>query len=570
MQDVHRSFLAAGSELIEANTYGANRIKLTAHGLEDRLADIFTSGVRLAREVAGPDIFVSASIGPLGPGGQGLSLKEQAAAYAEPAALAAESGADLIFLETFHSLLDLVRAVESCRATCDLPLVASFSFHRGFIMGSNDFLVQPEDVVEALTRVGADVVGANCGDGPHTTLDVLEKITAATDKPVSAFPNVGGPALIEGRQMFLSSPEYMAEYSRRFVQKHARLIGGCCGVTPAQIKEVNTFLLSIQPRSVRVSLAEPEVVAAREPVPLRERSPWGARLGTDFMVSVELDPPHGLNPPTASIEAAKFLKDNGIDAVNIADGPRAMARMGPAAMAQLVRAEVDIETIVHYCCRDRNVLAMQMDLIGANALGQRNLMLITGDPPKMGNFPDATPVFDVDAIGLVKFVSMLNRGLDLAGRPAGDPTRFVLGVGCNPGAMDLEREVARFHQKIEAGAEYVFSQPVYDPERLDRFLALTADAPRIPFFVGILPLASLKNAEFLTREVPGMAVPTAVLSRLRDARTRADQREVGITVAAESLAHAVDHERVRGAYIFPPFGRYEPILRVLKESGARP
>ena len=323
---------------------------------------------------------------------------------------------------------------------------------------------------------------------------------------------------------------------------------------------------------MRVSLAEPEpeVVAAREPVPLRERSPWGARLGTDFMVSVELDPPHGLNPPTASIEAAKFLKDNGIDAVNIADGPRAMARMGPAAMAQLVRAEVDIETIVHYCCRDRNVLAMQMDLIGANALGQRNLMLITGDPPKMGNFPDATPVFDVDAIGLVKFVSMLNRGLDLAGRPAGDPTRFVLGVGCNPGAMDLEREVARFHQKIEAGAEYVFSQPVYDPERLDRFLALTADAPRIPFFVGILPLASLKNAEFLTREVPGMAVPTAVLSRLRDARTRADQREVGITVAAESLAHAVDHERVRGAYIFPPFGRYEPILRVLKESGARP
>jgi homocysteine S-methyltransferase len=292
-------------------------------------------------------------------------------------------------------------------------------------------------------------------------------------------------------------------------------------------------------------------------------------MGTGFLVSVELDPPSGLDAPDRSVEAARFLADHGIDAVNIADGPRAMARMGPVAMAQLVRAEVEIETIVHYCCRDRNVLAMQMDLIGANALGLRNLMLITGDPPKMGDFPDATAVFDVDSIGLVTFVSLLNRGLDLAGRPAGEPTRFVLGVGCNPGAVDLDREVARFGRKIEAGAEYVFSQPIYDADMLTRFLDATADFPRIPFFVGILPLASLRNAEFLTREVPGMGVPDAVMSRLREAKSKADQREVGIRVAAETLAEAAAHERVRGAYVFPPFGRYEPILRVLKDAGVR-
>ncbi len=572
VQEIHADFIKAGSELIESNTYGANRIKLKAHGLEDRLSDIVTTGVRLAREVAGEANYVAASIGALGPANKtaALSKEVQTAAYQEVAALAAEAGADVLFLETFHSVLDLVCAVEACRATCALPIVASFSFHRGFIMGNNDFLVQPEDVVEALTRVGADVVGANCGDGPHTTLDVIEKITAHTKTPVAACPNVGGPALIEGRQMFLSSPEYMAEYSRRFVQKHARLVGGCCGVTPAQIKEVRSYLMSIQPRRARIEIKSEGLPAERkQPLPIAERSPWGAKLGKDFLVSVELDPPHGLAAPTKSVEAARFLHDNGIDAVNIADGPRAMARMTPAAMAQLVRREVEIETIIHYCCRDRNVLAMQSDLIGANALGLHNLMLITGDPPKMGPFPEATAVFDVDAIGLVTFANMLNHGLDLSGTPAGEPTRFVLGVGCNPGAVDLDLEVARFGQKIEAGAEYVFSQPVYDPERLTRFLEATADFPRIPFFVGILPLASLKNAEFLTREVPGMEVPDAVMHRLRDASTREDQREVGIRVASESLAAAVDHERVRGAYIFPPFGRYEPILRVLKESGAR-
>jgi methionine synthase / methylenetetrahydrofolate reductase(NADPH) len=340
-------------------------------------------------------------------------------------------------------------------------------------------------------------------------------------------------------------------------------------VTPREIHEISSFLLSIQPRSSRIKVTEPVPTATRmAPMPIEQRSAWGAKIGKSFAVSVELDPPPGLDA-SKSVEAARFLRDHGIDAVNIADGPRAIARMGPMALAVQVKQATGMETIIHYCCRDRNVLAMQMDLIGANSLGLRNLMLITGDPPKMGNFPDATAVFDVDSVGLIRFARGLNEGMDLAGKPLGDQTGFVIGTGCNPGAVDLDHEAAKHARKIAAGAEFVFSQPVYDPRLLERFLEATASAPPVPFFVGILPLASLKNAEFLTREVPGMAVPEAVLKRLRDAKSRDDQREVGIRVATESLEAALASPRVKGAYIFPPFGRYEPILRVLKESGAR-
>jgi homocysteine S-methyltransferase len=572
---VHRDYLKAGSELIETNTYGANRVKLAAHGLEGRLKAILRAGVAIASEEAAGKAWVAGSMGPLGAGAKeaGLTEADQRQAYAEVAVALAEDGCHLLFLDTFTSIHDLHRAITACAQVCDLPIVASFSFHRGFIMGHTDFIVAPEDVAAMVVRAGAHVVGANCGDGPHSTLDVVQAFHASTELPVAAMPNVGGPALIEGRSVYLSSPEYMAEYSRRFVQHHARLIGGCCGVTPSQIHEISSFLLSIQPRRARVAVqqveppphAHPE---ALQPHPIEERSPWGAIIGKRFAVSVELDPPPGLDA-SESLDGARFLADHGIDAVNIADGPRAIARMSPTAMAVMVRQATGMETILHYCCRDRNILAMQMDLIGANALGLRNLMLITGDPPKMGNFPNATAVFDVDSIGLISFANMLNHGLDLSGRPLGRHTEFVIGTGCNPGALDLEREALRFGHKVEAGAEFVFSQPVYDPLLLERFLEATQDVTRIPFFVGILPLASLKNAEFLTKNVPGMEVPEPVMRRLRDCRTREEQREVGIRVASETLAAALAHERVQGTYIFPPFGRYEPILRVLKESGAR-
>ncbi len=573
VQAIHGDFIQAGSVLIESNTYGASRPKLAAHGLEGQLKDILAGGIRLARDVAGPKIWIGGSIGPLGPTAAetGMSVSEQDAAYREVAEALADAGADVLVLDTFTSMHDMQLAIRACKETSSLPVVANFSFHRGFVMNSHDFMVQPEDVAMMATAAGADVVGANCGDGPHTTLEVVEILKRSGELPVAAMPNVGGPALIEGRSVYLSSPEYMAEYSRRFVQTGASLIGGCCGVTPKQIREVRSFLASIQPRRITVDPKAPGVEAMVTPKPVAERSPWGAKLGNTFQVSVELDPPHGLDP-TRSLESARFLHDNGIDAVNIADGPRAMARMNPSSLAVLVKQAVGIETIIHYCCRDRNVLAMQMDLIGAHCLGLRNLMLITGDPPKMGNFPDATAVFDVDAIGLVDFARKLNHGLDLSGKPVGknEGTDFVIGVGCNPGALDVEHEVDRLRRKIEAGAEYVFSQPVYDVKRLERFLELSKDIPHIPFFVGILPLASLKNAEFLTREVPGMEVPEPILERLRAARSKDDQRAVGVRVATECLEAAAGYtERVRGTYIFPPFGKYEPIVQVLKDAGVR-
>ncbi|HZJ71003.1 MAG TPA: homocysteine S-methyltransferase family protein, partial [Planctomycetota bacterium] len=402
VRGVHRYYLKAGSELIETNTYGANRVKLAPHGLEGKLLEILRAGAALAREEAGRAAYVAGSLGPLGEGAKkmGLGEEEQQGAYAEVAAALAEAGVDLLFLDTFTSVHDLQRAILACRRATDLPVVASFSFHRGFIMGHTDFMVSPEDVAAVASRAGAHVVGANCGDGPHTTLDVVEALHAATPLPIAAMPNVGGPALIEGRHVYLSSPEYLAEYGRRFVQKHARLVGGCCGVTPSQIREISSFLLSIQPRSVRAAAggaareaaggaaatvpAEPrETPAEMTPLPLEHRSAWGARLGQEFLVSVELDPPPGLDA-AKTLDSARFLQDHGIDAVNIADGPRAIARMSPSALAVLVKQATGMETIIHYCCRDRNVLAMQMDLIGANALGLHNLMLITGDPPKMG------------------------------------------------------------------------------------------------------------------------------------------------------------------------------------------
>ncbi len=573
VQAIHGDFVQAGSVLVETNTYGASRPKLAAHGLEDSLEEILRSGVTLAREVGGPKIWVAGSIGPLGPAAKeaGLAEGEQDAAYREVVVTLADAGADLIFLDTFTSIHDMQRAIRAAKAASDLPVVASFSFHRGFVMNSHDFMVQPEDVSLVAETSGADVIGANCGDGPHTTLEVVEMLGKAGDLPVAAMPNVGGPALIEGRSVYLSSPEYMAEYSRRFVQKGARLIGGCCGVTPQQIREVRSFLSSIQPRRISVDVKLPQVEGSVDAKPVAERSAWGAKLDNTFQVSVELDPPRGLDP-ARSLESAKFLRDAGIDAVNIADGPRAMARMNPTSLAVLVKQATGMETIIHYCCRDRNVLAMQMDLIGAHCLGLRNLMLITGDPPKMGNFPDATAVFDVDAIGLVDFANKLNHGLDLSGKPVGkgEGTDFVIGVGCNPGALDVALEVDRLRRKIEAGAEFVFSQPVYDVARLEKFLDMSKGIPRIPFFVGILPLASLKNAEFLTREVPGMEVPKPILDRLRAAKSKDEQREVGIRVATECLEAAVAFEdRVRGTYIFPPFGKYEPIVQVLKDAGVR-
>ncbi|MEC8422706.1 MAG: bifunctional homocysteine S-methyltransferase/methylenetetrahydrofolate reductase, partial [Myxococcota bacterium] len=418
---------------------------------------------------------------------------------------------------------------------------------------------------------GVDVIGTNCSHGPRGIQRIVERMATATDMPLIAMPNAGMPQMVEGRTIYLAGPEYMAEYARRLAQVGAGVIGGCCGTTPAMVKQMGVFLRSISPSHrgpivpVESKTEDTPVPIGEDPVPAAERSEFARRLlSGKFCVSVELDPPKGVEAKRA-MEGAALLYRKGVDVVNIADGPRAVARMGPAALSQLVRQRVPpMETVVHYCCRDRNLLGMQMDLLGAHAMGLRNILAVTGDPPKMGTYPDATAVFDIDSIGLISFIQLLNRGLDFSGAPIGGRTALFVGAGCHPGAVDMDLEADRFLRKAAAGAEYFFSQPIFDSSLLHSFLDKTEAASDVPFLVGIMPLVSAKNAEFLHNEVPGMQVPAAVMKAIKAAPSREAQREVGMRVAREALLEVKAHPRVRGVYVYPPFGSYRAVLRVLE------
>jgi len=570
VREIHEQYAEAGAEILTTNTFGANPLHLAAYGLQERTEEINRRGVQLAKEVAGDSIYVAGSIGPLPESVvRGETPERMLDSFREQAEILIESGADLLLLETFPSLEQLETAYQGVlRLHPRIAVIPSLSVRA--LLEPN--AVSAAQLVRTVRGWGAVFLGLNCGGGPSEMLDVLPLVAGEANRElkISVMPNAGLPKNVEGRTLYLASPEYMAEYTRRFVQKGAAIVGGCCGTTPRMIKEMGSFLRSVQPgRSVSVQvLSEIEKEESLTPVPFEERSAFAKILGKKFAVSVELDPPKGVDA-SKSLQGAKFLYEHGIDAVNIADGPRATGRMSPTALALLVKRETPIETIIHVCCRDRNLLALQMDLISANTLGLRNVMLITGDPPKMGIYPDATAVFDLDAIGLVTCANLLNHGLDFARRPLKGQTAFVLGVGCNPGATDLDREVKRYGEKVNAGAEYVFSQPIYDPELLNTFLQRIRHVKPIPFFVGILPLASYKNAEFLHNEVPGMQIPGEIRERMRLAPTKESQQKEGIQIAAEALKEACRNPQVKGAYIFPPFGRYESILDVLEKSGVR-
>ena len=565
---IHADYVAAGADILTTNTYGAERIRLARHGLEGQVQELNAAAVRFAREAAGEDRFVAGSIGPLPlllRPAVPLSAGSAREAYREQATVLIEEGVDVVVLETFRQLAMLEEAVDAVRdVSGEIPIIASFAFkpQRHYFVGPS-----PEEVARKVATWQIDVLGTNCVNGPAAMLDFVERMSAAAGVPLAAQPNAGQPEMIDGRTLYLASPEYMAEYARRFVQNGVRVVGGCCGTTPEMIKEMRSFLASVEPsRSrVRVKPATGRQAKPIEPVPMEDRSRWGGRIGQEFCVSVELDAPRGLDP-SRPVEGARVLAEGGVQAINIADGPRATARMSAIALGLRVMETVDIDVIVHYCCRDRNLLGMQMDLLGAHALGVHNVLCVTGDPPKMGNYPDATGVFDLDSVELIRGVRNLNRGIDFGGDPIGDRTQFVIGCGCNPGFEPLDKEVDKFRRKLEAGAEFVFSQPLYDPALLEGFLKRIEAFPRIPFFVGILPLASFKNAEFLHNEVPGMQIPKATRARMEKAGGRAEQRAEGIAIAAEALRHAKSFEQVAGAYIFPPFGRYKAVLTVLDRA----
>jgi methionine synthase I (cobalamin-dependent)/5,10-methylenetetrahydrofolate reductase len=563
IEEIHEEYMHAGAEILETNTFGANRYKLAAFGFENRVQEINEAGARLARSIAGDRVYVAGSIGPLGKPLKPLGniATEEAFRAFEEQAHALAPFVDLFCIETIHGLEEMKVAIAGVRASSDLPILAQLTFTEEgeTIMGDS-----PEEVAAVLSTMDVAAIGCNCSIGPQPMLEIIERMRPLTDKPLSAQPNAGAPRMVEGRFIYLTSPEYMAEYAKRFIQSGVSLVGGCCGTTPDHIRAMRNAVRALQPvhRGGAERMQPAEEIHALPEIPFHERSRFAGLMGKKFLISVEIDPPRGLDP-TRSLDGARLMKISGVDAINIADGPRASARMSPMALATLMEQRVGIETILHYCCRDRNLLGMQSDLIGAHAMGLRNILVITGDPPKLGDYPDATAVYDVDSIGLVRIISAMNRGLDLTGKPLDAVTGFAIGVGANPGAIDMETEVRRFREKVQSGAEYALTQPVYDPVILERFLSLTGDSP-IPILIGILPLSSHKHAEFLHNEVPGMDVPSKVRAALAKAPSGEKARELGIKISQEALAACKTLPRVAGAYIMPPFGKYESVPKILE------
>ncbi|MBI4545337.1 MAG: bifunctional homocysteine S-methyltransferase/methylenetetrahydrofolate reductase [Gemmatimonadetes bacterium] len=567
VKEIHRAYLKAGAELIETNTFGANRAKLTEYGLEAQVREINARAAALAREAGAGRALVGGSIGPLGvriePYGP-TSLDEARALFREQAEGLLEGGVDFFILETFSDLSEIEQALRAVRELCELPVVCQMTMQE---TGATAYGTAPELCAARLDEWGADVIGLNCSVGPHGILEAIEKMAGATRKKLSAQPNAGLPREIQGRQMYMASPEYMAKYAQRLIRAGAKFVGGCCGTTPEHIKLIADAVYALSPGRVRVRLAPPEAAAPDvQVVALAERSHWGAKIAAGEMVSsVEIVPPKGVNP-ARMLAGVRLLKRAGIDGVNVPDGPRAQSRMGVLATSVLIEQMVGIETVIHYCCRDRNLLGMLSDLLGAHALGLRNMLLITGDPPKMGPYPEATAVFDIDSIGLTNLVSRLNRGLDPGGNPIGEPTSFTIGVGVNPGAVDADYELNRFYWKVEAGAEYAITQPVFDPDQLLAFIEeLKKREIWIPMVAGIWPLVSARNAEFLANEVPGVVVPPEVVERMRRASDKGKEfaLEEGVAIAREMFAQVRPY--VQGIQVSAPFGKVPFALQVFQD-----
>jgi homocysteine S-methyltransferase len=581
VQGIHRDYIRAGAELIETNTFGANRFRLAAHGANESARRVSRAGAQLARnarEEVGESVFVAGSIGPLGkpvaPLGT-ITREEAFEAYQEQAEGLVEGGVDLLIVETQTDLAEAAIAVDAVRAVTDLPLVLMMTFTED---GRTLYGAYPEDVARAIDGGRVQVLGANCSVGPQALYDIVTRLRRRSTLPIAVMPNAGLPRYVNGRFVYLSSPEYMADYAARFAEAGARLIGGCCGTTPLHVRKMREALRRGAVSSHGAAAAAIEVEAPAAPTPPIEREelhPSGdpaARTGLsrklanrEFVVSVEVDPPRGARPKKM-IEGAQLLKRAGVDVINVADSPMARVRMSSIALASMITNQVGIETILHFTCRDRNLMGIQSDLMGAHALGIRNILALTGDPPRAGDYPNATAVFDVDSVGLIGVLKRLNEGSDLGGNSIGEPTTFVIGCAVNPTSETLEQELERFSRKIEAGAEFAMTQPLYELDTLVRFLDRLGKK-RIPVLLGLLPLQSHRHAEFLHNEVPGINIPDHARAAMRDAGEKGI--EVGVEMCRKLLLEARD--LVQGAYLMPSFGRYEVVARVAEAvlPGAR-
>jgi methionine synthase I (cobalamin-dependent)/5,10-methylenetetrahydrofolate reductase len=562
VQEVHESYVQAGAEILETNTFGANPVKLSSHGLDDDTETINRAAVAVARKAARGRALVVGAIGPLGIRLEpwGPTAREEAIAFFSRQARGLLDGeVDGFILETFSDLHELEAALCAVRGLSELPVLAQMTVGQD---GTTSYGTDVETIASRLTELGADVIGLNCSVGPAAMLDAIERMVERTDRPVSAQPNAGLPRAVDDRRIYLASPEYMGSYARRLIQAGARFVGGCCGTTPDHIRKIRTYVASLQPRIVSVEplIERSDVKTASQSVPLEERSGLGGKLAQKEMIAtVELPPPRGWDPQEM-IQQCRLLRDAGVDAVNVIDSARPQTRMGVVPAALIIQREVDVETVFHYTCRDRNMLGMLSDLLGAAAGGLRNVLIVTGDPPALGPYPDSTAVFDIDSIGLTNLLHRLNRGLDPGGNSIGQPTRYVIGVALNQGA-EPKRELERFAWKVDAGADFVVTQPVFDASQLESFLE-RARSP-IPVIAGIWPLTSLRNAEFLANEVPGVQVPASVIERMRKAQEHgsAAARAEGVAVASEMI-EAVQG-LVQGIQISAAGGRVDSALKVL-------
>ncbi|MHC5073956.1 MAG: bifunctional homocysteine S-methyltransferase/methylenetetrahydrofolate reductase [Planctomycetota bacterium] len=571
VKKVHDAYVQAGVDFIETNTFGANEFKLGKFGLADKVEAINRAAVEIAKDSGGEDVLIAGSIGPLGHEftrfGR-LSEKEFGSAFEKQAKVLIEAGVDFLILETFSNIEELTLAIQTVREFSNIDIVAQITVneHNETIYG-----VKVEQAITHISKEEVTAVGLNCSVGPSGMLSCLELVRSVTDKPISIQPNAGLPRQVEDRTLYMCTPEYMAEYAKRFFEKGAKIIGGCCGTTPAHIKEIVRAIRSIDKAiagkksaaTVRAS-STIHTVEAQEPIPLEQKSKWGRKLiSNEKVITIELTPPRGVDVD-ATIEKAKLCASHGIDAINIPDGPRASSRLSPLVTAIKIQQNADIETILHFCCRDRNLIGMQSDILGASAMDLKNILIITGDPPKVGEYPEATGVFDLDSIALTAAVKNLNRGIDIGGSGFSPVVSLAIGVGANPVAADLDREIDRFEQKVEAGAEFAITQPVFDPQMLFEFLEKAKNF-KIPIVAGLWPFTSYKNAEFMANEVPGVVVPDELLERMSKAKTLEEGRAIGIEIAREMIEKISDC--VNGFALSAPFGNVRVALAALGKIG---
>ncbi|HEX6291737.1 MAG TPA: bifunctional homocysteine S-methyltransferase/methylenetetrahydrofolate reductase [Herpetosiphonaceae bacterium] len=562
--DIHRSYIEAGAELIETNTYGANRFKLEAHGLQDKVREINFRAMKIARdvrEISGASVFIAGAVGPLGkllePYGH-ITSDQARAAFSEQIGALLEQGADLLILETFSDLREIILAIEVARSISDLPIIAQMTFAED---GRTPLGHTPEEVVVKLRAVGVDIIGVNCSVGSQRVFNIVEAMhIAAPDVRLSAQPNAGFPTERHNRVFYPSSPEYMARYAKRMIEEiGVSLVGGCCGTTPEHIAAMHGMLHDLNPDApaghvhhVEAAPKPKAVTAQTEPTRLARALEAG-----EFVVSVEIDPPRGHNPRKC-LEGAQMLKEAGVQFINVADSPMSRVRMSALAMCAMIQDRTGLETILHFTTRDRSLMGLQSDLLGAHAMNVRNILALKGDPPSLADYPGTKGVFDVDTIGLVQVISGMNRGVDTAGNDIGMPTTFNIGVALDVNAADPDWEINRLHQKIAAGAHFAMTQIAYDAEALRAFLERLGPPP-IPLVLGLLPLQSYRQAEFLKNEVPGIAPTDEALRRMKLAG--AEGRKEGVKMAQELLLEVKD--LVSGVYIMPSFGRYEVAAEVL-------